>query len=204
MNEFVHLAGPPRRPRARAILPLLSGGLVAAGTVPLFMGTADAGSTLGASAAEKGRCFGAAVGTYKFSNSTYMSVLNREFHSAVAENEMKWDATEPQQGVFNHSGDRIVSHSRANGMSMRGHTLLRHAQQPGWARGLSGGDLRNAAINHVTALVAIGAGSASAASVDPSAWCVLVNRNSGKALDVHNLATNDGGRIILSLPWRMG
>ncbi|MFF6914436.1 hypothetical protein [Streptomyces sp. NPDC012466] len=25
-------------------------------------------------------------------------------------------------------------------MSVRGHTPLRHAQQPGWARGLSGGD----------------------------------------------------------------
>jgi endo-1,4-beta-xylanase len=154
MNEFVHSAGPPPRrprPRLRAILPLLLAGLVAAGTVPLFMGTANAGSTLGASAAEKGRFFGAAVGTYKFSDSTYMSVLNREFNSVVAENEMKWDATEPQRGVFNYSGgDRIVSHARANGMSMRGHTLLWHAQQPGWARGLSGGDLRNAAINHVT------------------------------------------------------
>ncbi|WP_329048199.1 endo-1,4-beta-xylanase [Streptomyces violaceus] len=154
MNEFVHSAGPPRRPRARAILPLLLtllAGLVAAGTVPLFTGTADAASTLGASAAEKGRYFGAAVGTYKFSDSTYMSVLNREFNSVVAENEMKWDATEPQRGVFNYSGgDRIVSHARAGGMSVRGHTLLWHAQQPGWAQGLSGGDLRNAAINHVT------------------------------------------------------
>ncbi|WP_043637930.1 RICIN domain-containing protein, partial [Nonomuraea candida] len=27
------------------------------------------------------------------------------------------------------------------------------------------------------------------------AWYVLVNRNSGKALDVYNLATNDGARI---------
>ncbi|WP_328825722.1 non-reducing end alpha-L-arabinofuranosidase family hydrolase [Streptomyces ureilyticus] len=59
-----------------------------AGTVPLFTGTADAASTLGASAAEKGRYFGAPVGTYKFSDSPHMSVLNREFNSVVAENEM--------------------------------------------------------------------------------------------------------------------
>ncbi|GIG20618.1 alpha-N-arabinofuranosidase [Cellulomonas chitinilytica] len=38
-------------------------------------------------------------------------------------------------------------------------------------------------------------GPAAAASVDTSAWYVLVNRNSGKALDVYNLATNDGARI---------
>ncbi|MFG1677357.1 non-reducing end alpha-L-arabinofuranosidase family hydrolase [Micromonospora sp. NPDC049282] len=37
---------------------------------------------------------------------------------------------------------------------------------------------------------------AAAATVDTSAWYVLVNRNSGKALDVYNLATNDGARIV--------
>ncbi|WP_239514461.1 non-reducing end alpha-L-arabinofuranosidase family hydrolase [Streptosporangium sp. 'caverna'] len=37
--------------------------------------------------------------------------------------------------------------------------------------------------------------SANAATVDTNAWYVLVNRTSGKALDVYNLATNDGARI---------
>ncbi|SCF26487.1 Ricin-type beta-trefoil lectin domain-like [Micromonospora echinospora] len=37
---------------------------------------------------------------------------------------------------------------------------------------------------------------AAAATVDTNAWYVLVNRNSGKALDVYNLATNDGARIV--------
>jgi hypothetical protein len=37
--------------------------------------------------------------------------------------------------------------------------------------------------------------AASAATIDTTAWYVLVNRNSGKALDVYNLATNDGARI---------
>jgi hypothetical protein len=54
-----------------------------------------------------------------------------------------------------------------------------------------------------TALTALAAGlfavvnapAASAATIDTSAWYVLVNRNSGKALDVYNLATNDGARI---------
>jgi hypothetical protein len=36
---------------------------------------------------------------------------------------------------------------------------------------------------------------ANAATIDTNAWYVLVNRNSGKALDVYNLATNDGARI---------
>ncbi|WUW10882.1 non-reducing end alpha-L-arabinofuranosidase family hydrolase [Streptosporangium sp. NBC_01469] len=37
--------------------------------------------------------------------------------------------------------------------------------------------------------------SANAATVDTNAWYVLVNRTSGKALDVYNLSTNDGARI---------
>ncbi|MDN3027801.1 non-reducing end alpha-L-arabinofuranosidase family hydrolase [Streptomyces sp. S.PB5] len=41
----------------------------------------------------------------------------------------------------------------------------------------------------------LGAQPASAATVDPNASYVLVNRNSGKALDVYNLSTADGARI---------
>ncbi|NUW46111.1 non-reducing end alpha-L-arabinofuranosidase family hydrolase [Nonomuraea rhodomycinica] len=43
--------------------------------------------------------------------------------------------------------------------------------------------------------VALQTESAHAATVDTNAWYVLVNRNSGKALDVYNLSTADGGRI---------
>ncbi|UED85053.1 non-reducing end alpha-L-arabinofuranosidase family hydrolase [Streptomyces profundus] len=41
----------------------------------------------------------------------------------------------------------------------------------------------------------LGAQPASAATIDPNASYVLVNRNSGKALDVYNQATSDGARI---------
>ncbi|MEU1320624.1 non-reducing end alpha-L-arabinofuranosidase family hydrolase [Streptomyces tibetensis] len=41
----------------------------------------------------------------------------------------------------------------------------------------------------------LGAQPAAAATVDPNASYVLVNRNSGKALDVYNMATGDGARI---------
>ncbi|MGY0003401.1 non-reducing end alpha-L-arabinofuranosidase family hydrolase [Micromonospora sp. I033] len=46
------------------------------------------------------------------------------------------------------------------------------------------------------AAVAVVSTPAAAATVDTSAWYVLINRNSGKALDVYNLATNDGARIV--------
>ncbi|MBC6462843.1 family 43 glycosylhydrolase [Actinomadura sp. HBU206391] len=44
-------------------------------------------------------------------------------------------------------------------------------------------------------LLALAPPSAITATVDTNAWYVLVNRNSGKALDVYNLSTADGGRI---------
>ncbi|GIJ07815.1 family 43 glycosylhydrolase [Micromonospora andamanensis] len=44
-------------------------------------------------------------------------------------------------------------------------------------------------------LAAVAPSPAAAATVDTNAWYVLVNRNSGKALDVYNQATNDGARI---------
>ncbi|MFC8299019.1 endo-1,4-beta-xylanase [Micromonospora orduensis] len=135
----------------RAAVTVAVTGALAAGMAMMLSTSASAGTTLGASAAEKGRYFGAAVATGKLSDGTYVGILNREFNSVVAENEMKWDATEPQQGRFSYTGgDRLVSHARANGMSVRGHALLWHQQQPGWAQSLSGTALRSAAINHVT------------------------------------------------------
>ncbi|MGW6022072.1 non-reducing end alpha-L-arabinofuranosidase family hydrolase [Streptomyces sp. NPDC055099] len=66
--------------------------------------------------------------------------------------------------------------------------------------------LRHPSLVHLRRLLAVlaplllvatflGAPPAAAATIDTNAWYVLVNRNSGKALDVHNLATNDGARI---------
>jgi endo-1,4-beta-xylanase len=130
-------------------LSVLAVAAVAAGTV--LSGVAQAGTTLGAAAAEKGRYYGAAIAAGRLGDSVYTGILNREFNSVTAENEMKWDATEPSQGRFSYgNADRIVSHAQARGMKIRGHALLWHQQQPGWAQGMSGSALRNAAINHVT------------------------------------------------------
>src|SRR3954469_1493762 len=46
----------------------------------------------------------------------------------------------------------------------------------------------------VGVMVVATAPAASAATVDTGTWYLLVNRNSGKALDVYNFSTADGGR----------
>ena len=74
-----------------------------------------------------------------------------------------------------------------------------HTQAPPAAhrrRGWRAGALALAAVTVLGgAAVVVNMTTASAATVDTSAWYVLVNRNSGKALDVYNFATNDGARI---------
>ncbi|MFG3708090.1 endo-1,4-beta-xylanase [Micromonospora sp. NPDC047670] len=152
MFERCHRDTRPRSsPRARGALVLAAVGLLAAAGTMIVPGAASAGTTLGASAAERGRYFGAAVAANKLGDNTYVTILNREFNSVTPENEMKIDATEPQQGQFTFANaDRIVSHARSRGMSVRGHTLAWHSQQPGWMQNMSGSALRQAMLNHVT------------------------------------------------------
>ena len=52
-----------------------------------------------------------------------------------------------------------------------------------------------AALTTLAAGLFVNISPASAATIDTSASYVLVNRNSGKALDVYNLSTSDGARI---------
>jgi endo-1,4-beta-xylanase len=139
-----------RRRTAVALTVLLAGASAGVAAVALT-GTAQAGTTLGASAAERGRYYGTAVAAGKLGDSTYVGILNREFNMVTAENEMKWDATEPSRGNFSYTGgDRILNQALGNGSRVRGHALLWHSQEPGWAQSLSGSTLRSAMMNHVT------------------------------------------------------
>jgi endo-1,4-beta-xylanase len=143
-----------RRRKPRAIARTVVALATAAGLAVMAMTLttpANAGTTLGASAAEKGRYFGTAVAANKLGNSTYVGILDREFNMITPENELKWDATEPSQGAFSFgAADQIASHAQAHGQRMRGHTLAWHSQQPGWAQNLSGSALRSAMVNHVS------------------------------------------------------
>ncbi len=63
----------------------------------------------------------------------YQQVLRSQFDSVTPENDMKWDATEPQPNVYDFTGaDAVVAFAEANNMAVRGHTLLWHNQNPQW------------------------------------------------------------------------
>ena len=141
-----------RSPRLRAAAVALAAvGLSASALVLSTGGAAAAASTPGAAAAQSGRYYGAAISAGHLGDTTYVNTWLSEFNGVTTENEMKWDATEPSRNTFSYgNADRIVSQARSRGMTVRGHTLAWHAQQPGWAQGLSGSDLRSAMTNHIT------------------------------------------------------
>ncbi|HET9519043.1 MAG TPA: endo-1,4-beta-xylanase [Actinoplanes sp.] len=143
-------SGSPTPKRSTRLLSAAAAGVVLAAAVAV-VGTAEAATTLGASAAQSGRYFGAAISAGRLNDATYSRIVSTEFNSVTAENEMKWDATEPSQGRFTFTmGDRILDQGLSNGSLVRGHALLWHSQMPAWAQNMSGAALRSAMINHVT------------------------------------------------------
>ena len=78
--------------------------------------------------------FGTAVDINALANdATYRDTLSRQFSSVTAENVMKLDTLEPQQGAFNYApADQLIAFASANRMAVRGHVLVWHNQIPSW------------------------------------------------------------------------
>src|SRR5512147_225476 len=116
-----------------ALLAACGSGAPADGPEATVRTTAASATTLGAAAAQSGRYFGTAIAAGRLGDSAYTTIAAREFNMVTPENEMKPDATEPQQNQFNFSaGDQVYNWATSHGMRVRGHTLAWHAQQPGW------------------------------------------------------------------------
>src|ERR1700730_6098170 len=85
-------------------------------------------------AQQRGFYIGAAVNMTPFGNEVpYLDTLKREFNIIVAENAFKFTATHPAQNTYNFADtDALVTFAEANGMKIRGHTLVWHSQIPTW------------------------------------------------------------------------
>ncbi|MGI5157192.1 endo-1,4-beta-xylanase [Microbispora sp. CA-102843] len=141
--------------RGRVLLAGALGVLGAITAVAVSVPADAAASTLGAAAAQSGRYFGTAISAGKLNDSAYTTIADREFNMVTAENEMKIDATEPNQNQFNFTNaDRVFDWATSHGKKVRGHTLAWHSQQPGWMQSLSGTALRQAMINHINGVMA--------------------------------------------------
>ena len=98
------------------------------------MDATASGHTLRSLADKRNFYMGAAVAVGPLlASSDYSSTLSQQYNMVVAENVMKWYATEPLQGTFSFSqADQIVDFAEANHMAVRGHNLVWHNQLPGW------------------------------------------------------------------------
>jgi endo-1,4-beta-xylanase len=83
-------------------------------------------------------------------NRAYRQTIERQFSTVTPENEMKWDAVEPARGEVNYGpADEIVAFARDAKLKLRGHTLVWHAQVPGWVKKLSADELRQVMREHI-------------------------------------------------------
>lgn len=85
-------------------------------------------------AAARSLHFGTAVGQafYK-GDSRYIDILKGNCNIVVAENHMKFRYLQPERGVYRFAkADSLVEFAEANGMKVRGHTLLWHNENPAW------------------------------------------------------------------------
>jgi|GEM_PF-198640 len=76
---------------------------------------------------------GVAVPSSSFDNQLQSDLIKKHFDSITAENDMKVDSMQPQEGEFNFAkGDRYVEFAQENEMRLRGHNLLWHQAVPDW------------------------------------------------------------------------
>ncbi|HWS32423.1 MAG TPA: endo-1,4-beta-xylanase [Actinoplanes sp.] len=60
-------------------------------------------------------------------------LLTKHFDSVTPGNALKWDATEPAENTFTYAqADPLMAYAKANGLAVRGHTLVWHNQTPAW------------------------------------------------------------------------
>ena len=85
-------------------------------------------------AEEKGFLIGSAVSyEYLHTDSLYSDLLAREFNLLATENDLKFGPVHPEPDRYDfEGGDALVAFAQANGMAVRGHTLVWDWQNPDW------------------------------------------------------------------------
>ncbi len=87
-------------------------------------------------ASQHGFLIGAAVDAKALqSDPKYAQTLSREFSVVVPENVMKFAEIHPSRQTYNFTAaDQLVNFASANGMLVRGHTLLWYREDPAWVK----------------------------------------------------------------------
>lgn len=102
--------------------------------------------------------FGTATDNPELNDTAYRANLDDllQFGQITPANGMKWDATEPERGVFTfEAGDVIADLAKRNGQILRGHNCVWHQQLPDWvtAGNFSAPELAEIVANHTGTVV---------------------------------------------------
>lgn len=100
--------------------------------------------------------FGSAIAKTIIGNSQYQKWFVERFNAAVFENELKWNATEPNPGQVNYTiPDQMLEFIRSNQITVRGHNIFWEDPKfiPGWVQNLMGHDLESAVQSRIQSLL---------------------------------------------------
>ena len=115
---------------------VFSAALISTGIIGTGFSNAFADETIRDLAKERHRFIGTILNSEWFNDDIepeFEEIHKTQFNVVVAENEMKFDATEPNEDEFNFTkGDKMVEYALANGIRVRGHALAWHSQVAGW------------------------------------------------------------------------
>ncbi|MCZ8520327.1 MULTISPECIES: endo-1,4-beta-xylanase [Paenibacillus] len=76
---------------------------------------------------------GTAFENFEMNQDADKKLIAKHFGTVTPGNVLKWDSTEPQEGVFDLAdSDAAVDFGVKNGQKVRGHTLVWHSQTPSW------------------------------------------------------------------------
>ncbi len=99
---------------------------------PLYIDN-PATDTLRAQAEARSFYIGAAVNNGLVQENDYATSLVSQFNLLTTENAMKFEMIHPEAGVYTFGGaDELINFAHANGMAVRGHTLIWYKQMPRW------------------------------------------------------------------------
>ncbi|KAF3322089.1 Endo-1,4-beta-xylanase F1 [Carex littledalei] len=99
---------------------------------------------------------GSAISSTIIGNQPYQEWFAERFNAAVFENELKWYATEPQQGKLNYTlADEMLEFVQGHQIMVRGHNIFWEDPMytPSWIRNLTGDALRAAVNSRITSLL---------------------------------------------------
>ncbi|XP_061978777.1 endo-1,4-beta-xylanase 5-like isoform X2 [Populus nigra] len=100
--------------------------------------------------------FGSAIARTILGNLPYQNWFVERFNAAVFENELKWYATEPEQGKVNYTiPDQMLEFVLANQIVARGHNIFWEDPKynPAWVRDLTGPALKSAVSFRIQSLM---------------------------------------------------